>query len=140
MPGAGESESIRVTSSRGRVATATLHVFVLYMHREPWQIAEFFPKRALRLRVSSTYFRFMGQSAYASLAARLQAMGKEERGKFYDVVAEDFRLLEEVLRATRSPRSRLGCLPAVSDRSAVIKHSPQEVAFLRASCYPRLRE
>jgi len=65
-------------------------------------LAGLFPERALRLRVSSSYFRFMGQAAYAGLAVRLQAMGKVERGKFYDIVTEDFPLLEKVLQAARA--------------------------------------
>ncbi|MDE2173426.1 MAG: hypothetical protein KGJ31_02400, partial [Patescibacteria group bacterium] len=65
-------------------------------------LAGFYPERALRLRVSSSYFRFMGQTAYANLAARFQATGKTERGKFYAKVAKHFRLLEKVLGGARA--------------------------------------
>jgi len=65
-------------------------------------LAGFFPERALRLHVSSRYFRFMGQAAYANLAVKLQAMGKEDRGKFYDEVVEHFQSLETVLNAARA--------------------------------------
>ncbi len=64
-------------------------------------LAGLFPERALRLNVSSDYFRFMGQAAYASLGARLQVTSQPERGKFYDRVAERFQLLEKVLDAVR---------------------------------------
>lgn len=65
-------------------------------------LAGLFPERVLRLHVSASYFRLMGQAAYASLAVRLQATGKRERGRFYNTVAEDFRLLEKVLNAARA--------------------------------------
>lgn len=65
-------------------------------------LAGLFPERALRLHVSSRYFRFMGQAAYANLAAKLQAMGEEDRGKFYDEVVEHFQSLEKVLNAARA--------------------------------------
>lgn len=65
-------------------------------------LAGLFPERARRLNVSRTYFRHMGQSAYASLSVRLQATGKSERGKFYDAVAEHFQLLEKVLGSARA--------------------------------------
>lgn len=61
-----------------------------------------FPERALRLRVSSTYFRHMGQTAYGSLAARLESTGMRELGKFYDNVAENFGCLEKVLNGARA--------------------------------------
>lgn len=64
-------------------------------------LAGLFPERTLRLHVSRSYFRFMGQAAYANLAARFQASGKPERGKFYDKVTEHFQLLEKVLDAVR---------------------------------------
>lgn len=65
-------------------------------------LAGFFPERALRLNVSSRYFRHMGQAAYASLAARVQATGRPVRGEFYNGLAEHFQLLERVLNATRA--------------------------------------
>lgn len=65
-------------------------------------LAGFFPERALRLHVSSRYFRFMGQASYANLAVKLQAMGKKDRGKFYDDVVENFQSLETVLSAARA--------------------------------------
>jgi hypothetical protein len=64
-------------------------------------LAGFYPEWAHRLNVSPDYFRFMGQSAYASLAARLHATGKTERGRFYDEVAVRLRSLETVLYAAR---------------------------------------
>lgn len=60
-----------------------------------------FPERALRLNVSSSYFRLMGQAAYASLAASFQATGRPMRGEFYNKLAEHFQLLERVLNAVR---------------------------------------
>lgn len=65
-------------------------------------LAGLFPERAIRLRVSSRYFRFMGQAAYASLGAKFQATGRADRGKFYDKVAEHFHILEKVLLATQT--------------------------------------
>ncbi len=64
-------------------------------------LAGLFPERALRLHVSSRYFRFMGQAAYAGLAAKFEATGRPKRGEFYDKVAEHFHLLEKVLGAAR---------------------------------------
>ena len=64
-------------------------------------LAGFFPERASRLHVGPRYFRDMGQAAYASLAVKLQAVGKADRGKFYDEVVERFQLLENVLDAAR---------------------------------------
>lgn len=64
-------------------------------------LAGFFPERALRLHVGSKYFRFMGQVAYASLAARYEASRMPERGKLYEKVARHFQLLERVLNAIR---------------------------------------
>jgi hypothetical protein len=65
-------------------------------------LAGLFPERAIRLHVRSTYFRFMGQSAYASLAAKFQATGRPVRGEFYDELAEQFCSLEKVLNAARA--------------------------------------
>ena len=65
-------------------------------------LAGLFPERALRLHVSSRYFRFMGQAAYANLAAKLQASERPERGEFYDAVVEHFHFLVKVLNATRA--------------------------------------
>jgi len=65
-------------------------------------LAGLFPERALRLQVSSAYFRLMGQAAYASLAARSQMLGRWHRGEFYNEVAEQFRFLEKVLNAVRA--------------------------------------
>lgn len=64
-------------------------------------LAGLFPERALRLHVSSTYFRHMGQAAYASLSIRYQATGNPEPGRFYNDVAKHFALLEKVLNAMR---------------------------------------
>ena len=64
-------------------------------------LAGLFPERALRLHVSSRYFRLMGQSAYSSLAAKFQMTERPERGEFYDKVAEHFGLLEKVLNGAR---------------------------------------
>lgn len=61
----------------------------------------FYPERAHRLRVDSTYFRAMGQAAYANLSARLLATGKAEQGKFFDAVADSFAQLSKILRAAR---------------------------------------
>ena len=65
-------------------------------------LAGLFPERAIRLHVSSRYFRFIGQAAYANLGAKFQATGRADRGKFYDEVAEHFHLLERVLCAGRA--------------------------------------
>lgn len=64
-------------------------------------LAGLFPERALRLNVSSRYFRIMGQSSYSSLAAKFHVTGRPERGEFYDKVARHFELLEKVLDAAR---------------------------------------
>lgn len=64
-------------------------------------LAGLFPERALRLHVSSHYFRFIGQAAYTNLSAKFQATGRPERGKFYSTVATHFHLLERVLDAAR---------------------------------------
>ena len=63
--------------------------------------AGLYPERARRLNVCPEYFRFMSQSAYANLAARLHAAGKVDRGKFYDEVAIRLYSLETVLYAAR---------------------------------------
>lgn len=65
-------------------------------------LAGLFPERARRLHVSSVYFRFMGQAAYANLAAKLHATGQPARGEFYNKVTKQFPVLEKVLNATRS--------------------------------------
>lgn len=64
-------------------------------------LAGFFPERALRLNVSSNYFRLMGQAAYANLGVSLQVSSQPERGEFYAKVAKHFHLLEKVLDAAR---------------------------------------
>ena len=64
-------------------------------------LAGLFPERALRLHVSSRYFRLIGQTAYTNLAAKFQVTGRQERGKFYSTVATHFDLLEKVLDAAR---------------------------------------
>lgn len=64
-------------------------------------LAGFFPERALRLNVSSFYFRLMGQSFYGSLAAHLESGPSPEIGKFYNTVADVFPALELVLRNAR---------------------------------------
>lgn len=65
-------------------------------------LAGLFPERALRMDVSSAYFRFMGQAAYASLATKLYATGRSVRGQFYDNLTEQFQQLEKVLNAVRA--------------------------------------
>jgi len=65
-------------------------------------LAGFFPERALHLNVSSTYFRSMGEMAYANLSARLFATGMKERGEFFDAVAKNFDLLKNALSASRA--------------------------------------
>jgi len=62
-------------------------------------LAGFFPERALHLNVSSTYFRSMGEMAYANLGARLFARGEKGSGEFFDAVANNFDLLKNVLDA-----------------------------------------
>lgn len=64
-------------------------------------LAGLFPERAARLHVSSVYFRYMGQAAYANLAAKFFVTGRPERGRFYDTVTTYFHLLERVLNAVR---------------------------------------
>ncbi|MFZ3043784.1 MAG: hypothetical protein WA058_01610 [Minisyncoccia bacterium] len=64
-------------------------------------LAGLYPERARRLHVSQTYFRFMGQAAYANLAAKLQVTGHPTRGEFYNKVTKQFPVLEKVLNATR---------------------------------------
>lgn len=66
-------------------------------------LAGLFPERALRLHVSSSYFRFMGQSFYATLAAHLGAGPAVERGIFYSEVAREFGSLAQVLKSARAP-------------------------------------
>lgn len=74
-----------------------------------------FPERASRLRVSSSYFRSMGQAAYTNLAARLMATGNRDPGRFYGTVAAGFAELTKVLRAARArqetswTRNIIGC-------------------------------
>lgn len=65
-------------------------------------LAGLFPERALRLNVSSRYFRLMGRAAYASLGDNYQATGRPHRGMFYNELAEHFQLLEKVLNAVRA--------------------------------------
>jgi hypothetical protein len=65
-------------------------------------LAGLYPERALRLNVSSVYFRSLGQASYASLAVHLSVTASPERGKFFHGVARDFALLEHVLHHTRS--------------------------------------
>lgn len=65
-------------------------------------LAGFFPERALRLHVSSSYFSAIGQSAYGNLGMRLLAVGKSDRGAFYDAVAKSFAVLARVLRGARA--------------------------------------
>ncbi len=65
-------------------------------------LAGLFPERALRLNVSSTYFRFMGQASYTSLAAHLEVGTAIERGKLYNEVAQGFIALERVLSSARA--------------------------------------
>ncbi|HEX8919671.1 MAG TPA: hypothetical protein VF898_14300, partial [Chloroflexota bacterium] len=52
-------------------------------------------------RVGASYFRLIGQAAYATLGVRLMATGKSNSGRFYDTVAGSFAQLVRVLRATR---------------------------------------
>ncbi|MCR4276374.1 MAG: hypothetical protein NUV90_03250 [Candidatus Parcubacteria bacterium] len=65
-------------------------------------LAGLFPERASRLHVSSSYFRCMGQAAYANLAVKFLVTGRPERGRFYDKVTVYFHLLERVLNAVRA--------------------------------------
>lgn len=60
-----------------------------------------FPERSNRLNVHSTYFRCVGQAAYANLGMRLIATGKTEPGKYFGTIAGHFALLAKVLRASR---------------------------------------
>lgn len=64
-------------------------------------LAGLYPERALRLNVSPEYFRFMGQSSYASLAAQLMRGLTKERGIFFNEVTAGFESLERVLSGTR---------------------------------------
>lgn len=88
---------LRSAEVRGRRA----NVLLKRTGDEALLLAGLYPERALRLHVSSTYFRHMGQAAYSSLAARLQSTGMRESGKFYDHVAENFDSLERVLNGAR---------------------------------------
>lgn len=65
-------------------------------------LAGLYPERALRLNVSSLYFRSLGQASYASLAVHLSVTASPERGKFFHGVARDFALLEHVLNHARA--------------------------------------
>lgn len=89
---------LRSTELRGKRSA----VMLKRVGDEALLLAGLFPERSLRLHVSSSYFRYMGQTAYASLAARLQSTGMREPGKFYDHVAENFTCLEKVLNAARA--------------------------------------
>ncbi len=64
-------------------------------------LAGLFPERALRLNVSNTYFRTMGQSFYGSLAAHLAVGATYDQGRFYNRVAQGFESLERVLCHSR---------------------------------------
>ncbi len=65
-------------------------------------LAGFFPERALRLRVSSTYFRQMGQSFFGTLATHLEVTAVTmEQGQFFNEVARGFEMLERVLNCAR---------------------------------------
>lgn len=66
-------------------------------------LAGLFPERALRLHVSSSYFRFMGQAFYSSLSAHLSIGPAIERGMFYSEVAREFGSLAQVLKSSRAP-------------------------------------
>lgn len=70
-------------------------------------LAGLFPERAQRLHVSRTYFRHMGVSAYANLAAQLHAGGKRHRAEIYETVANAFMLLELVLKGARKKKHEL---------------------------------
>jgi len=63
--------------------------------------AGLFPERALRLNVSTLYFRSMGQMFYSNLAVHLIASPLSEIGYFYNTVTENFTLLEKVLLSAR---------------------------------------
>lgn len=63
-------------------------------------LAGLYPDTARKLNVSPTYFRLLGQAAYASLAARYPGVG---RGEFFDDLARHFQVLERVLKAMRMP-------------------------------------
>lgn len=64
-------------------------------------LAGLFPERALRLRVSPSYFRQMGQSFFGTLAVHFLATGATEQGRFFNEVARGFETLEQVLGAAR---------------------------------------
>ncbi|OIP58871.1 MAG: hypothetical protein CO143_01705 [Candidatus Moranbacteria bacterium CG_4_9_14_3_um_filter_45_14] len=65
-------------------------------------LAGFFPERALRLHVSSTYFRQMGRSFFGTLATHLEATtATVEQGRFFNEVARGFEMLERVLNGAR---------------------------------------
>ncbi len=65
-------------------------------------IAGLYPERALRLRVSSSYFRFMGESAYTSLSAKQHVIGNSGQGELYNTVASNLVLLIRVLGGSRA--------------------------------------
>ncbi len=65
-------------------------------------LAGLYPERANRLNVTPTYFRFMGQTSYATLATHLLASSAADRGKFFNEVADGFVLLERVLNNVRA--------------------------------------
>lgn len=65
-------------------------------------MAGLYPERALRLNVKSVYFRFMGRSAYSSLAAHLEIrQPTRERSSLYQAATQEFISLERVLNGAR---------------------------------------
>jgi hypothetical protein len=69
-------------------------------------LAGLFPERALRLNVSSQYFKHMGQGFYASLAVHLTVSSLDKQGALYNEVAQAFAVLAKVLRdARRNPEN-----------------------------------
>lgn len=65
-------------------------------------LAGFYPERTKRLNVSPTYFRTMGQCAYATLATDPSVVREVERREFYGEVVDQFESLEKVLTAART--------------------------------------
>ncbi|MFZ2300183.1 MAG: hypothetical protein WAW00_03550 [Candidatus Moraniibacteriota bacterium] len=65
-------------------------------------LAGLYPERVLRLNVKSVYFRYMGRSAYSSLAAHLEVRRATiDRSRLYQEVTQEFVALEQVLKGAR---------------------------------------
>lgn len=84
-------------------------------------LAGLYPERARRLNVSAEYFRFIGQSSYASLAAQLMIGLTKERGALFNEVTAEFGSLERVL---------IGARGREENRRDIFRRFPTENRFI----------